>query len=122
MDDMGNTAMTPNDRGLSKAIDKAGWGLILIWIGISVLANVGWGMGMLGMGVIVLGGQCVRVFYNQRRDWFGIIVGICFSLVGIKEILSVRFGDGNIVPILSIILGSAFLVAVLLQQKSGSAR
>ncbi len=122
MDDMWNTAMTLKDRGLSRTIDKAGWGLILIWIGISVLANVGWGVGMLGMGVIVLGGHGVRIFYHQRPDWFGIIVGICFSLVGIKQILSVRLGDGNILPILSIILGSVFLVAVLLQPKSGSSR
>ena len=44
----------------SKSLDKAGWGLLLIWSGTALLLHFGWGVGLIGAGAIVLAMHGVR--------------------------------------------------------------
>lgn len=114
-----NIGITTNDHALDQKLGKVGWGLSLIWIGIAILGNAGWGLGLIGLGTIVLGGQALRRYFRLGIDWFGIVFGSTLLLIGLNQFLSIRFGDGNLLPILSIAFGSVFLLSVLFKQKSG---
>jgi ABC-type uncharacterized transport system permease subunit len=115
-----NIDMTANDHALDRKLGKIGWGLSLIWVGIAIMGNAGWGLGLIGLGAIVLGCHALRKYYRLGIDWFGIVFGSSILLIGLKQFLSIRFGDGNMLPILSIVLGSFFLLSVLRKQKSDS--
>jgi hypothetical protein len=101
-------------------IDKAGWGMSFIWIGVAFLADVGWGVGLLGVGIITLGAQAVRSYFALKLDRFGLVLGILFVAAGVLQLLDIQVGDtpipAGLVPILFIVVGVAFLVSIWLRR------
>ena len=39
---------TGQSQKLDRKLDAIGWGLVFIWTGTAILADVGWGVGFLG--------------------------------------------------------------------------
>jgi hypothetical protein len=96
-------------RDLSHKLDAVGWGLFFIWIGIAFLADLGFGVGLLGIGIIVLGEQAVRKYLDLKLEGFWVVVGLCFVVGGLWELLAVEL---PLVPILLIVAGIAILVSI----------
>lgn len=107
-----------SDKGLGEKLDKAGWGVALIWIGISILLNFGWEGGFLGLGVIMLAGQLLRRYLSLGYDWFALAIGVCLCLFGLGPVLGDRFVDVALLPILSIALGAVVLASALFRKRS----
>jgi hypothetical protein len=107
-----------SDRGLGEKLDKAGWGLALIWIGVAILLNVGWGAGFFGLGVITLAGQLLRRFLALACDWFAVGIGVCLVLAGMGPVLGDRFGNIAVIPIVCIALGVVFLASALIRLRA----
>jgi hypothetical protein len=99
----------------ARTIDKSGWGLLFIWIGIALMVNVGWGVALLGVGVIMLGGQATRAHFDLKLDWFGLVLGLCFFVAGASRLLDLQLDNAPIsawlVPSLFIVAGVAALVS-----------
>ncbi len=92
----------------SKSVAKAGWGLLLIWIGAALLLNFGWGIGLIGAGTIVLAAQAFRRYLGLNRDRFGVVVGLLLVVCGVWNMFHVTV---ELVPLLCIGAGIALLVA-----------
>lgn len=111
----------PRDpREFEQKVDAAGWGLLLVWVGVAILANVGWGAGILGVGVLALGGQVVRKAMGLRLDGFGMFVGLVATMWGIWQLLDLGVGakTGNgFFPILMIVSGAAILASAIRQRR-----
>lgn len=102
---------------LDTKMDRAGWGMALIWVGSAILLNLGWGSGLFGLGVIILVGQFVRRYLSLPFDWFALVIGICFCLAGIGPVFGIRLGDVALLPIVSIGLGLAFVISAFARSK-----
>ena len=100
---------TTERRDLAQKLDAVGWGLFFIWIGIAFLADFGIGVGLLGVGIIVLGEQAVRKYFNLKLEGFWVVVGLCFLVGGLWELLAVEL---PLVPVLLIVAGLAILVSI----------
>ncbi len=100
---------TTERRDLAQKLDAVGWGLFFIWIGIAFLADFGIGVGLLGVGIITLGEQAARKYFNLKLEGFWVIVGLCFVLGGLWELLAVEL---PLVPILLIVAGLVILVSI----------
>lgn len=109
------------DRGLVEKLDRAGWGVALIWVGAAILLNVSWGAGLLGLGTITLVGQLLRRYFSLACDWFALAMGVCFVLAGMGPVFGDRLATEAVLPILSIALGSTFLVSALFRRQSTQA-
>jgi len=98
-----------------KTIERLGWGLLFIWVGIAFLANVGWGAGLVGVGVILLGAQAARTYFGLTIDRFGLALGVCFAVAGLSRLFDLQLDKTPIsswlVPILFIVAGVASLVS-----------
>jgi hypothetical protein len=99
-------------------IDKAGWGITLIWIGAAIFFRLSWEAGLAGFGLIILGGQLARRFFAMPADGFALILGTCLVLVGLQPVLGLRLGEAGLLPILSIGLGIAFLISAMMRRQS----
>lgn len=103
------------EQVVAKTIERLGWGLLLIWVGIAFLANVGWGGGLVGVGVILLGAQAARAYYGLKIDRFGLALGVCFAVAGFSRLFDLQLDkapiSGWLVPILFIVAGVAALVS-----------
>lgn len=108
---------THADRG---KLEVLGWGLGFIWIGVAMLLDAGWGWGLLGLGLIGLSGQALRRYRSIEVDWFGLILGMILLLAGIMNLLNLSFPDGAILPVLSILLGTIFLLSFLKKSRNRS--
>lgn len=106
-------------KRLAEKLDKAGWGIALIWIGVAILLNFDWGAGLSGLGVIILTGQLLRQYLALGWDGFALALGICLGLAGLGPLLGERLDDAALLPILSIALGTAFLASALLRKRPG---
>ncbi len=95
---------------VEKTLDGAGWGLLFIWIGISLATHVGWGVALVGVGLIMLGVQAARRLSGLALDRFGLTVGGVLVAGGIWERVD---GSVDIVPLLSIAVGIVLLVTAL---------
>lgn len=99
----------------AKTIDRSGWGLFFIWIGIAFMVDVGWGVGLLGVGVIMLCVQAARTYFGLKLDWFGLVLGVCFAVAGVSRLFDLHLDKAPIsvwlVPSLFIIAGVAALVS-----------
>jgi hypothetical protein len=93
----------------SKSVARAGWGLLLIWIGAALLLNFGWGAGLIGAGTIVLGAQGVRRYLGLNLDRFGVVVGFLLVVCGVWNMFDVTV---QLVPLLCIGAGIALLVSI----------
>ena len=99
----------------AKTIDRSGWGLFFIWIGIAFMVNVGWGVGLLGVGIIMLGAQATRAYFGSKLDWFGLALGVCLAVGGLSRLFDLQVDTAPIsawlVPSLFIVAGVAALVS-----------
>jgi hypothetical protein len=101
---------TAERRDLAHKLDAAGWGLFFIWIGIAFLADFGTSVGLLGVGIIILGEQAARYYFNLKLQGFWVVVGVCFLVGGLWELVAVKL---PLVPILLIVAGLAILVSIV---------
>ena len=102
--------VTPPPRSdLDRKLDRAGWGLSFIWIGIAFLAEVGIGVGLLGVGVIILAAQLARKLLSVKVQGFWIVVGFLFVAGGLAELLGAELSWP---PIVAIAAGLALIVSI----------
>jgi hypothetical protein len=105
---------------LEREIDAAGWGLLLMWIAVSMVADVGWGIALLGIGGVILLAQAVRVSLRLAAERFSLAVGVLFVAAGAWELLGPSIG---LVPVICfagglMLLGSA--VRAYLRDRRGA--
>jgi hypothetical protein len=86
------------------------WGLLLIWIGVSLLAGLGWGIGLLGVGMILLVEQFARRYLAMKLEGFWIAVGLVFVIGGVAELLNFHI---SLIPVACIVAGAALLLSVV---------
>ena len=86
-------------RAIDKKLEAIGWGVFFIWIGIVFLA---------GIGIITLGTQVARVAFGLRFEGFWLVVGSCFLLGGMWQLVQVQL---PLLPILLILAGLALILA-----------
>ena len=99
----------PSDVRKAKLLEAAGWGLLLVWLGITLLLAIGGPIFLIGTGVIVLTLQTVRANWNLETETFWLILGVVFVGAGVAE----SFGLGvSPVPLALILLGLAVLYDV----------
>lgn len=118
MEQTQNAQAMPSAMGLGEKLDKAGWGIALIWIGAAILLNLGWSIGLFGLGAITLAGQQLRRHFSLACDGFAMAMGICLVLVGMGPVLGDRLGGAALLPVMSIALGIIFLATALLRKQS----
>ncbi len=86
------------------------WGLFFIWIGLVLLLKLGAGGGVLGIGAIALGLQVGRKYFKLPFEWFWVIVGLIFILVGFWDTFETTL---PLVAVLLIVAGLTLLVFAL---------
>jgi len=86
------------------------WGLFFIWVGLVLLLKLGAGGGLLGIGVIALGLQVSRKYLKLPLEWFWVIVGLIFTLVGLWDIFETTL---PLVAVLLIVAGLTLLIFAL---------
>ena len=96
-------ARTP-DR--PRQADRLGWGLFLLWLGVTLLFGVDWPLFLIGTGLITLAIQILRRSWHLPLEPFWVVVGIVFVAAGIWEGLGSTF---PVVPTVLIIFGVAAL-------------
>ena len=99
----------PATSDLERKLDRAGWGVFLIWIGIVFLAEVGTGVGFLGVGIIALAAQLARKLFSVKVQGFWIVIGVLFATGGLAELLGAKLSWP---PIIAIAAGVALLVSI----------
>jgi hypothetical protein len=91
-----------------RQLSAIGWGLLFIWVGVAILAQVGWGY---GVGVIILASQVAHLAIGGARfDVFSTVVGLIFLLGGIWVLFGIQVG---LVPVLCIAAGVALMLSAL---------
>jgi hypothetical protein len=95
---------------IARWLDRVGWGLFFIWVGIAVLADVGWGIGLLGVGILALGEQWARKHYGLEIEAFWLIVGLLLVGLGGWELIETHLW---LVAIVLIIAGIALVVSAV---------
>jgi hypothetical protein len=103
-------AMAVGGEVTAHKLDAVAWGLLFLWIGIALLANLSWGIGLLGVGVLILGMQTARKYMALPLEIFWVVVGVLFVMGGVWELLSVRV---SLIPVVCIVAGIALLISVL---------
>ena len=48
------TSKEPTESQKTKTLEAAGWGLLLVWLGITTLLSLGWPIFLIGLGAMVL--------------------------------------------------------------------
>jgi hypothetical protein len=102
-------ALNGIDPSIAKGL-KSGiaWGLLLLWVGIAMLANLGWGIGLVGAGAIVLGAQAARRFIVELPfEGFSVIIGFVFVIGGVWKLVN---GHVDLVPIVALVAGAALIL------------
>jgi hypothetical protein len=98
---------TPND-GIDRRLGAAGFGLFLIWAGLSFLMDIGWGVGLIGTAAVIFLTQGARRFCGLHLERFWVAVGVVFLLAGAWELYRIPLDLG---PVLLIVAGGAVLMA-----------
>jgi hypothetical protein len=91
-------------------LDAVAWGLLLVWIGVALLANLGWGIGLLGVGILILGKQVTRKYMALALEMSAVVVGALFIMGGVWQLLDVRV---SLIPVICIVAGIAILASAL---------
>lgn len=104
-----STAEDQVESHMAKTLETAGWGLLLVWLGVTTLFSLGWPAFLIGLGVIVLALQGVRSKWELGVETFWLILGIVFVAAGIAESLG---GGIPLVPVALILFGLAALYGV----------
>ena len=94
----------------AKSLESAGWGALLLWIGVTTLFGLGWPTFLRGLGLLVLGVQGARYLWGMKVEYFWVIFGVVFLLAGIVESFGIGF---PLVPAALIAFGLAALYGVL---------
>ncbi len=97
-----------DERALIRKIDAVGWGLVLVWVGLALLAHLGWGAGLIGVGLITLGEQAWRKTLHVQVDRFGLVLGTLLGITGLWNLVELPF---DLVPILFIAAGLGLLAS-----------
>ena len=92
---------------IARKLDALGWGAFFVWIGVVLLADVGAGWTLIGIGLIMMGVQIARTVAGLRREGFWVLVGGCFLLGGIGQIVDTRI---ELVPVFLILAGLAVIL------------
>lgn len=95
-------------RGIARKLEAMGWGAFFIWIGIVWLTGVHTGWTLTVIGLIALGGPLGRVAFGLRTEVFWLIVGTCFLLGGVWELVEAQI---PLVPVLLIAGGMVVILA-----------
>jgi hypothetical protein len=103
----------------SKSLDKAGWGLLLIWTGTALLLHFGWGAGLTGAGAIVLAMHGVRRYAGLPGDPFAIVAGALLVICGVWNLFQVSV---DVVPVLCIGAGVVLLASSWAARRHAAAR
>jgi len=90
----------------AKSLEAAGWGLVLLWLGITSLFTLGWPAFLIGLGVIALGMQGLRSMWQIPVEGFWLILGVIFIVAGVSESFGASF---PFVPVALILFGLAAL-------------
>ena len=97
------------ERGLPRTLDSVGWGVFFIWIGFAFLFSMSWPVIFTGVGLIMISGQVLRKFFDQRVDRFGLALGVCLVASGALRALNISLDSIQImtwiIPVLLIIAG-----------------
>jgi len=105
------TQLKPTAEGpLADKLVGVKWGLFFIWLGLVLLLKLGAGLGLLGIGVIALGVQVSRKHVKLPLEWFWIIVGLLFTLVGFWDLFETTL---PLVAVLLIVAGLTLLIFAL---------
>ncbi len=99
----------PRSADLSGKLGAAGWGLFIIWIGISFLASLDAWIALLGIGVITLGIQLARKSVGLSLEGFWVVIGFLFVLGGVWSLLGTTV---PLLPILLIVAGLALVISI----------
>jgi hypothetical protein len=97
-----------NEDASSRSVARAGWGLLLIWIGTVLFLHWGWGLALIGAGTIVLAAQVWRRQLGLKWERSGIIFGLLLLVCGVWTLFDVAV---ELVPLLCIAGGIALLVS-----------
>ena len=95
---------------MGKKLEKAGWGLVLIWVGIALLWDPGWGVFLVGLGVIALARQVAGACFALKLERFWVVAGGVLVVVGV---LTHFRPDIQLVPIALIVVGAVSLISIL---------
>lgn len=95
---------------VERRLDGAGWGLLFMWVGISLATRIGWGVALVGVGLIMLGVQGARKVNGLALDRFAFTVGGVLVAGGLWETV---YGSVAVVPLLCIAVGAVLLVSAL---------
>ena len=105
------TALKTTDRDpLADKLVGVKWGLFFIWVGLVLLLKLGAGGGLLGIGVIALGLQVGRKYLKLPFEWFWVVVGLIFTIVGLWDIFETTL---PLVAVLLIVAGLTLLIFAL---------
>ena len=106
----------PDRERLHRRVSGFAWGLLFVWVGVALLAQVGWGFGLLGVGVIILGAQAVRRYVvGLPFEVFTVAVGVLFAIGGIWELFNLQLA---LVPVLLVLAGLALMLSALVSRRA----
>ena len=97
-------------RDRARKLDAMGWGAFFVWIGVVLSADVGAGWTLTGIGLIMMGVQLARSVFGLKLETFWVVVGGCFLLGGIGQIVDAQIG---LVPVFLILAGLAVILTSL---------
>ena len=103
------THRSREDAHKAKTLEAAGWGFLLVWLGITMLFKFSGPVFLIGLGVLVIALQWVRFSWNIAVETFWLILGIVFVASGTAELLGTGF---PLVPVALILFGLAALYGV----------
>ena len=92
-----------NDR-----IDSAAIGVLLVWAGICLFADLGWGVAWIGVGVVLFAEQVVRRRQAVDFDWFWVGASFVACLSGVALLYGLKV---SVVPIVFILVGFSLIAS-----------
>jgi hypothetical protein len=104
----------PDRKALVARVETVGWASFFIWVGISWLTEMNFGIALLGVAAITVGGQVARMAFKLPVEGFWMVVGLCFALGGLWELVDTEI---PIAPILLIVAGGALLLNLLRRKR-----
>ncbi len=104
-----NTSPSNTNKGVSRRLDAAGWGLFFIWMGASHLMDLDWSVVLIGVAAVIFLKQAARRYFGRRLETLWVAFGVLVLLGGIWELYQVQFG---LLPVLLIVVGGTLLLSL----------
>lgn len=102
-----------------RSIDKIGWALFFIWVGVALLASFSWTVSLIGTAAIILGVQATLLVRGERLDVFMGAVGVVL-LIGV---VADEYGSPlSLFPALLVVIGITMLADTLRSHPTGKAK